>query len=407
MSPDPGARSPSSRGSCASRRSTWSRSASAETVFALSNGHIGLRGNLDEGEPHATPGTYLNSFYERRPLPYAEGGYGYPESGQTIINVTNGKIIRLLVDDEPFDLRYGQLHRHQRVLDLQSGTLTREVALEQPGGQDGQGAQRAAGLADPARRRRDLLRGRGRGPGADRRAVRAGGQRAAAHHATAATPASRPRCINPLIAEQHRSDDAGATLVHHTRHSGLRVAAAMDHEVRGPEGTKITSEASEDIGRTTVICRLEPGTCCAWSSTWPTAGRRAARCRRVHDQVRAGARGRPLHRLGGAAAASSATYLDDVLDHRGRRDRRRRRAAAGRPASRSSTCCRPGARAERRAIGAKGLTGAGLRRPHVLGHRDVLPAGALPPRSPTRRRTPCAGASRSCRWPTSGPSSWA
>jgi alpha,alpha-trehalose phosphorylase len=66
--------------------------------------------------------------------------------------------------------------------------------------------------------------------------------------------------LNPLVAEQHRSDDASATLVHHTRHSGLRVAAAMDHEVRGPEGTKITSEASEDIGRTTVICRLEPGT---------------------------------------------------------------------------------------------------------------------------------------------------
>src|SRR6185312_7241310 len=105
-----------------------------ETVFALSNGHIGLRGNLDEGEPHATPGTYLNSFYERRPLPYAEGGYGYPESGQTIINVTNGKIIRLLVDDEPFDLRYGQVHRHQRVLDLQSGTLTREVRWSSPAG---------------------------------------------------------------------------------------------------------------------------------------------------------------------------------------------------------------------------------------------------------------------------------
>ena len=132
-------------------------------MFALSNGHIGLRGNLDEGEPHATPGTYLNSFYERRPLPYAEGGYGYPESGQTIINVTNGKIIRLLVDDEPFDLRYGQLHRHERVLDLQAGTLTREVRVEQPGGQDGQRAQRAAGLADPAGGRRDLLRGRGRG----------------------------------------------------------------------------------------------------------------------------------------------------------------------------------------------------------------------------------------------------
>ena len=168
----------------------------SETVFALSNGHIGLRGNLDEGEPHATPGTYLNSCYERRPLPYAEGGYGYPESGQTIINVTNGKIIRLLVDDEPFDLRYGQLHRHQRVLDLQSGTLTREVTLEQPRGQDGQGAQRAAGVADPARGRRDLLRGRGRGPGADRRAVRAGGQRAAAQRPSR-RPARRGRPDQP------------------------------------------------------------------------------------------------------------------------------------------------------------------------------------------------------------------
>ena len=29
----------------------------AESVFALSNGHLGLRGNLDEGEPRALSGT--------------------------------------------------------------------------------------------------------------------------------------------------------------------------------------------------------------------------------------------------------------------------------------------------------------------------------------------------------------
>ena len=89
--------------------------------MALSNGHIGLRANLDEGEPHGISGTYLNSFYELRPLPYAEAGYGYPESGQTIINVTNGKLIRLLVDDSPFDIRYGDLHTHERVLDFRDG----------------------------------------------------------------------------------------------------------------------------------------------------------------------------------------------------------------------------------------------------------------------------------------------
>ena len=58
--------------------------AQSESVFALSNGHIGLRGNLDEGEPYGLPGTYLNSFYETRPLPYAEAGYGYPEDGQSV-----------------------------------------------------------------------------------------------------------------------------------------------------------------------------------------------------------------------------------------------------------------------------------------------------------------------------------
>ena len=81
-----------------------------ESLFALSNGHIGLRGNLDEGEPHVMPGSYLNGFFELMPMPYAEAGYGYPEQGQSLINVTDGKLLRLLVDDEPFDVRYGTLN---------------------------------------------------------------------------------------------------------------------------------------------------------------------------------------------------------------------------------------------------------------------------------------------------------
>ncbi len=82
-------------------------------MFALANGHIGLRGNLDEGEPHGLPGTYLGSFYELRPLTAPELIYGDPTTSQTVVNVTNGKIIRLLVDDEPFDIRYGELRHHR------------------------------------------------------------------------------------------------------------------------------------------------------------------------------------------------------------------------------------------------------------------------------------------------------
>jgi hypothetical protein len=61
-------------------------------------------------------------------------GYGYPESGQTIVNVTNGKLIRLLVDDAPFDMRDGVLRHHERVLDLRSGLLHREVEWESGAG---------------------------------------------------------------------------------------------------------------------------------------------------------------------------------------------------------------------------------------------------------------------------------
>ena len=46
--------------------------AQIESVFALSNGHIGWRGNLDEGEPQRASRQYLNGFYELRTLPYAE-----------------------------------------------------------------------------------------------------------------------------------------------------------------------------------------------------------------------------------------------------------------------------------------------------------------------------------------------
>src|SRR5919107_4275634 len=108
--------------------------AQSESIFALSNGHIGMRANLEEGEPHGLPGTYLNSFYETYPLPYAEPGYGYPEVGQTVVNVTNGKIIRLLVDDEPFDVRYGRLRAHERVLDLRAGALRRRAEWVSPDG---------------------------------------------------------------------------------------------------------------------------------------------------------------------------------------------------------------------------------------------------------------------------------
>ena len=103
------------------------RLAQAESLFALSNGHIGLRGNLDEGEPAGLSGTYLNGFYESFPLEYGERGYGFAEDGQSVVNVTDGKIIRLQVEDEPLDVHRGEVVHHERRLDFRSGLLERRL----------------------------------------------------------------------------------------------------------------------------------------------------------------------------------------------------------------------------------------------------------------------------------------
>jgi alpha,alpha-trehalose phosphorylase len=58
------------------RRLSLETLAQTESVFALSNGHVGMRGNLDEGEPHGLPGTYLNSVYEERPCPMPRPAMG-------------------------------------------------------------------------------------------------------------------------------------------------------------------------------------------------------------------------------------------------------------------------------------------------------------------------------------------
>ncbi len=56
-----------------------------ESLFALANGHIGLRGNLDENDPRGMPGTYLNSFFEVQDMHHAEAGYAFPEQSETVV----------------------------------------------------------------------------------------------------------------------------------------------------------------------------------------------------------------------------------------------------------------------------------------------------------------------------------
>jgi alpha,alpha-trehalose phosphorylase len=106
-----------------------------ESVFAVANGYLGLRGTPEEGFPVHEGGAVLNGFHETWPIVYPEDAYGLARTGQTIVNATDGSIIRLFVDDEPFDLASAKIIRFERVLDMQTGVLTREVEFETGRGQ--------------------------------------------------------------------------------------------------------------------------------------------------------------------------------------------------------------------------------------------------------------------------------
>jgi len=105
-----------------------------ETIFALSNGYLGMRGTFEEGRPFYNHGNFVNGFYESWPIVYGEKAYGFAKTGQTIVNLHDLKIIRLFVDDEPFFLPTADLKQFTRTLNMKEGTLTREIIWEMASG---------------------------------------------------------------------------------------------------------------------------------------------------------------------------------------------------------------------------------------------------------------------------------
>ena len=105
-----------------------------ESMLALGNGYLGIRGCPEEGGPNGENGTFINGFYETRPIVYAEEAYAFAKTGQTILNVTDSKIIKLFVDDEPFWLPTANIRSYDRRLNMKCGTLDREILWETPAG---------------------------------------------------------------------------------------------------------------------------------------------------------------------------------------------------------------------------------------------------------------------------------
>jgi alpha,alpha-trehalose phosphorylase len=105
-----------------------------ESLFAVGNGYVGMRGNAAEGRTAHKHGTFVNGLHETWKIRHAEEAYGFAEVGQTMVNAPDSKVMRLYVDDEPLSLDEADLLSYERSLDFRTGVLRRDLLWLTPSG---------------------------------------------------------------------------------------------------------------------------------------------------------------------------------------------------------------------------------------------------------------------------------
>ncbi|HEX3046487.1 MAG TPA: beta-phosphoglucomutase [Bacillota bacterium] len=115
------------------------RSTYWESLFALCNGYLGIRGTYDEEHPEILPwsrqGMYINGIYDyMKSWQYVCNFKGLPERIHTMLNLWDWTIINLEIEDERFNFFSGKISQYRRELNMQDGVLHRSLLWESPKG---------------------------------------------------------------------------------------------------------------------------------------------------------------------------------------------------------------------------------------------------------------------------------
>jgi len=374
-----------------------------ETLFAVGNGYLGIRGNHEEGRPAHQHGTFVNGFHETWPIQHAEAAFGLAEVGQTIVNVPDATVMRVYVDDEPLLLSVADLVTYERTLDMANGVLLRDLVWRTPSGNHVHlrttrmvsFPQRHLAvmtlevtlLDGPApvvvssqvvnRYATDELRsarpgGVGLGAGENGRAERLADPRRA--------EALTHRVLQPVL---HRDTGGRAILAFRCATSGMTLAVAAEHTVESEERFEVDTVVEEDVAKTVLRVHAQPEETIRLTkvvsyhtSRQVPAAELADRCERTLDRVRAEGVAKQL--------ADQRAWLDGYW-------RRSDVEVPGQPAIQQAVrwnlfqVAQAAARAEGNGIPAKGVTGTGYSG-HYFWDTEIYVVPYLVYTSPTMAR---------------------
>ncbi|OHB58770.1 MAG: beta-phosphoglucomutase, partial [Planctomycetes bacterium GWF2_42_9] len=107
-----------------------------ESMFALSNGYIGLRGTYEQNDDYLSclehPGMYINGIYDYEPINYTISYPGFPQQRHLMLNLCDWRIINLDIDGERFNIFEGKLLEYRRELNFKYGVVTSSIVWESP-----------------------------------------------------------------------------------------------------------------------------------------------------------------------------------------------------------------------------------------------------------------------------------
>ncbi|WP_198664098.1 glycoside hydrolase family 65 protein [Jiangella endophytica] len=239
--------------------------ARAETVFALSNGYLGVRGTQDEGRPVFSPGTFVNGFHETWPITHAENAYGLARTGQTIVTVPDPTTLALFVDDEPLLLPVTRVREYRRVLDLRAGTLTRELLWSTPSGKH----VRVRSTRLVSLHHRHLMAIDYEVTVLDHAAPVVVRSLLVNHQDSPATRTPE-RTADPRLGtaiphrvldlRTRRLDGGRFVLGYRTADSGMTLGVGVDHRIEAGDGPEVTSRVEPDLAELVVRVDARPGT---------------------------------------------------------------------------------------------------------------------------------------------------
>jgi alpha,alpha-trehalose phosphorylase len=231
-----------------------------ETILALSNGYLGIRGAYDQGSPVRDRGTFINGYYESWPIVYPEAAYGFATSGQTMVHVPDGTTLQLSLGEEP--LRLADASVVERTLDMASGVLTTDVVWQTDGGRLRVQSRRIVSFD---RRHLAAISWKVSVEGAPVELV------VVSHLTNHQDKGPHPRldpsdprqgkfiADNVLVAGDHEADERGAVMAYRTRVSGLSLGCGMDHLIASEVAVTVATEVEDDEARVRFAFRAEPG----------------------------------------------------------------------------------------------------------------------------------------------------